>query len=197
MHWRTLMQVRTVTCQEVARLREQDPGLELIDVRTPAEYRSVHAVGAKSIPLDELDAGCVMSQRGERADKPLYLICAGGTRSAKACQKFIAAGYSNVVSIDGGTQTWEKAGMPVEHGKKTLSLERQTRIAIGAMALLGAALAWFVHPAWVALCGFVGCGLIFAGLTNLCPLASLIAVMPWNKCGSKDGQSAKGACCKM
>lgn len=188
------MQIQTVHPKEVAALKQADAGLELIDVRTPAEYRAVHAAGARSVPLEGLDPGSVMAARNGRSDKPLYLICAGGTRSAKACQKFIAAGYSNVVNVEGGTQAWEKEGLAVERGKRALSLERQTRIAIGLLAVTGAVLAWFVNPAWVALCGFVGMGLIFAGLTDVCPLASLIAVMPWNRCGD---EKQGGACCKM
>ena len=98
-----------------------------------------------------------------------------------ACEKFVAAGYENVVNVEGGTQAWEAAGFPVKRGKKTVSLERQVRILAGALVLLGALLAWFVHPAFVLLSGFIGTGLVFAGVTDTCGMAMALAKMPWNR----------------
>jgi hypothetical protein len=66
-----------------------------------------------------------------------------------------------------------------------MSLERQARIAAGALVFTGALLGYFVNPAWIALSGFVGAGLIFAGITDTCCMGMLIARMPWNnRCGS-------------
>jgi hypothetical protein len=56
------------------------------------------------------------------------------------------------------------------------------------MALAGALLAWFVAPAFIILSGFVGLGLIVAGATDFCPMAILLAKMPWN-------QSSRGVSC--
>lgn len=73
-------------------------------------------------------------------------------------------------------------------GEKAMSLERQVRIAAGALVAIGAALAAFGPEApvnWQAigagLAGFVGCGLVFAGITDTCGMAMLIAKMPWNQ----------------
>ena len=98
-----------------------------------------------------------------------------------ACEKFVAAGYHNVVSVEGGTAAWEAAGFPVQRGKKAVSLERQVRILAGALVLLGAMLAWFVHPAFVFLSGFIGAGLVFAGVTDTCGMAMALGRMPWNQ----------------
>lgn len=76
-----------------------------------------------------------------------------------------------------------EAGLPVTRGKKSMSLERQVRIAAGSLVLLGAGLGWWVHPAFVALSAFVGAGLVFAGLTDTCGMGMLIARMPWNQGG--------------
>jgi hypothetical protein len=67
-----------------------------------------------------------------------------------------------------------------------MSLERQVRIAAGALVATGAALAAFgPDPMWrqigVGLAGFIGCGLVFAGVTDTCGMAMLIAKMPWNQ----------------
>lgn len=87
-----------------------------------------------------------MKQRNGTAEQPLYVICRSGSRSAKACQKFLDAGYRNAVNVEGGTQAWDAAGLPVVRGRKAMSLERQVRIAAGAIVLLGAILSYFVHP---------------------------------------------------
>ncbi|QDU58739.1 rhodanese-like domain-containing protein [Aeoliella mucimassa] len=149
----------------------------LIDVRTPVEFREIHVRGAMNVPLDRLSADNV-PQRSE--DEPLYVVCQKGGRSAQACQKLDAAGVQNIVNVEGGTMGCHAAGMPVVKGKKAISLERQVRIAAGLLVLTGVGLS-FVHPAWIALSGFVGAGLVFAGVTDTCGMGMLLARMPWNQ----------------
>jgi hypothetical protein len=62
-----------------------------------------------------------------------------------------------------------------------ISLERQVRIAAGSLVLIGSALAWWVHPAFIGLAAFVGAGLVFAGATDTCGMGLLLARMPWNR----------------
>jgi len=80
-----MSQPTTVSVNRLAGLLD-GPGAELIDVRTPAEFREVHAAGARNIPLDALDPQAVMSQRNGK-NGPLYLICRSGNRAASACRK--------------------------------------------------------------------------------------------------------------
>jgi rhodanese-related sulfurtransferase len=98
-----------------------------------------------------------------------------------ACARLQAAGQANVVNVEGGTLAWAEAGLPVVRGPKAISLERQVRIAAGSLVLLGAVLGWFVHPAFVGLSAFIGAGLVFAGVTDTCGMALLLARMPWNQ----------------
>ena len=70
-----------------------------------------------------------------------------------------------------------------------MSLERQVRIAAGFLALLGALLGFFVHPNYFGLYAFVGAGLMFAGITDTCGMAMLIARMPWNQCKGETCQA--------
>lgn len=179
----------TITIETIspAELHEKTSGgdVEIIDVRTPSEFREVHATVALNRPLDSLDPHAVMRAQNGSARQPLYVICHSGNRARMACEKFVAAGYENVVNVEGGTQAWEAAGLPVERGKKAVSLERQVRILAGALVLLGALLAWFVHPAFVFLPGFIGAGLVFAGVTDTCGMAMALAKMPWNRAGGR------------
>jgi rhodanese-related sulfurtransferase len=118
----------------------------------------------------------------DRGDQPLYLICKAGSRAANACEKFQAAGYPNVLSIEGGTAAWEAAGLPVVRGiTRVISLERQVRIAAGSLVLTGILLSWLVHPVLLGLSAFVGAGLIFAGVTDWCGMGLLLGRMPWNQ----------------
>ena len=151
--------------------------IPLIDVRTPAEFRSVHAEGALNHPLESLDVEALPFEK----DDTLHLICQSGGRSAKACQLLEAAGYEAVVNVEGGTAAWQAAGLPVVEGKKTMSLERQVRIAAGSLIVTGVAIGHFVHPGGYGLSAFVGAGLIFAGITDTCGMGMLIAKMPWNR----------------
>ncbi|CAG0988344.1 Inner membrane protein YgaP [Phycisphaerales bacterium] len=71
---------------------------------------------------------------------------------------------------------------------------RQTQGMIGVVLLGGVGAAYLVDPAWVALPAIVGVGLVFAGLTGNCPMASFIARLPWNR-GSGGGSGATDGCC--
>ena len=74
------------------------------------------------------------------------------------------------------------AGLPViSHGKKSISIERQVHIGAGALVLLGIILGFLVHPGFFGLSGFVGAGLIVAGVTDWCGMALLLARAPWNR----------------
>ena len=56
-----------------------------------------------------------------------------------------------------------------------MSLERQVRIAAGSLVVFGTALGAFVHPAFLGLAGFVGAGLVFAGVTDTCGMGMILA----------------------
>jgi rhodanese-related sulfurtransferase len=174
------MSVATISPQQLHERVKSGQQVELIDVRTPVEFREVHAQVARNVPLDQLDPAKVVAHRAANTE-PLYVICKSGGRGKQACEKLLAAGYANVVNVEGGTQAWDQAGLPVVRGQKAMSLERQVRIAAGSLVVLGAVLGYFVHPYWMALAGFVGAGLIFAGVTDSCGMGMLLAKMPWNQ----------------
>ena len=175
------MSVATVTPRELEAICRRGDPVDLIDVRTPVEYQEVHAEPARLVPLDRLDPKAVMEARNGTKGDPIYVICRSGSRAREACEKFQGAGYTNAVSVEGGTLEWARAGLPVVRGARIISLERQVRIAAGSLVVLGTALGAFVHPGFLALAAFVGSGLVFAGITDTCGMGLLLARMPWNR----------------
>jgi hypothetical protein len=69
----------------------------------------------------------------------------------------------------------------VVSAKSRWALERQVRLAAGLLLLSSVVLALTVYPPMVYLAGFVALGLTGAGLTDFCPMALLLAKMPWNR----------------
>lgn len=175
------MTIATISPRQLAERCQAKP-VELIDVRTPVEFREIHIAFARNVPLDRLDPAAVIQARNGSADDPLYVICRSGSRGQKACEKLLAAGLANVVNVEGGTTACIEAGLPVVRGRKGISLERQVRIAAGLLVLLGVLLGWLVHPVLFGLSAFVGAGLVFAGATDFCGMGLLLARMPWNQC---------------
>lgn len=190
------MSVTTISPQQLVELCSGGK-IDLIDVRTPVEFREVHVELARNVPLDRLDPAAVAQARNGNKDEPVYVICRSGSRGRQACEKFQAAGFTNVVTVEGGTLACVEAGLPVVRGKKAISLERQVRIAAGSLVLLGVLLGWLVHPALFGLSAFVGGGLVFAGITDTCGMGMMLARMPWNQvkdapahcCATKEVQS--------
>jgi rhodanese-related sulfurtransferase len=182
------MTISAITPQELADLCKQGK-ISLIDVRTPVEFREVHLENARNIPLDTLDPVAAMQARNGAKTEPLYVICRSGSRGRQACDKFLAAGFTNVINVEGGTLACVEYGLPVVRGKKAISLERQVRIAAGLIVLLGAVVGWFVHPAFIALSAFVGAGLVFSGVTDTCGMGLLLARMPWNQVNDTEATS--------
>ncbi|MCC9656266.1 rhodanese-like domain-containing protein [Rhodopirellula halodulae] len=175
--------MKTIDVKQCAEQLRQS-NAELIDVRTPVEFREVHAEGATNIPLDRLDPKAFVDSRNGNSGQPFYVICRSGNRSTQAAQRFLDAGINEVVNVEGGTSAWESAGLPVQRGKKAISLERQVRIAAGLLVIVGVLLAMFIHPCFMGLSAFVGAGLVFAGVTDTCGMGMLLAKMPWNQCSS-------------
>jgi rhodanese-related sulfurtransferase len=172
------------------RLAEGGPAL-LLDVRTPAEFAAAHVPGAKLIPLDDLDPASFLKERGAQ-ESPVFVLCQSGGRARKAIDKLERAGVRGCVLVEGGTQAWIDAGLPVNRGQsKVLPLMRQVQITVGLISAAGAALAFGVNPLFAIIPLVTGCGLVFAGISGFCGMALLLAKMPWNR-----AQSC-GSCCAI
>jgi rhodanese-related sulfurtransferase len=169
---------------DVARLIAERPETRLLDVRTPGEFETEHIDGAYNVPLDTLAEHGAEIRAGVAA--PVVLVCRSGQRSRKAEEALTAAGMTSLYVLDGGMSAWVAANLPVRRGAHRMSLERQVRIAAGALAATGGFLALLVNPLFAAIPAFVGSGLVFAGLTDTCAMGMVIAKLPYNRPASCD-----------
>ncbi|MGB4100445.1 MAG: rhodanese-like domain-containing protein [Alphaproteobacteria bacterium] len=163
----------------------------VLDVRTAMEHdacrlRRPH----QHVPLDQIDPERFLREHGCGSDVPLYLLCRSGGRARRAAERFVAAGCRDVYVIAGGLEACRALGQevtghaaspsePSVHGP--ITLERQVRIAAGTLVALGALLALVWETGFAVLPLFVGCGLIFAGVTDRCGMALLLTKAPWNR----------------
>lgn len=149
----------------------------LLDVRERAEYVGEHIPGAILFPLSTFDP-----QRVPVTNKKLVLQCQSGNRSSQAAQKLFAAGIEPVTHLEGGLNAWKQAGYPTNVNKKApISIWRQVQIIAGSLILIGTLAGVSISPWFLLLSGFVGAGLLFAGISNTCGMAILLAKMPWNQ----------------
>jgi rhodanese-related sulfurtransferase len=185
------MSVVEIEATELHKRRSAGEAIRLVDVRTPVEYRLVHAEGAELLPLQSLDDSAVKSLAGGKS--PIAVICKSGARARQAADRCAAAGIEDVLLVRGGTDAWVSAGLPAERERGVISLERQVRLIAGVMLIVFSVLALTVHPLWAIGTLFVGSGLAFAGATDWCGMALLLARMPWNQ----SARHAHGASCSV
>lgn len=173
-------------------------GCHILDVRTDMEHRELHLDCAHNhTPLDMLDVEAYAQKHNLSKDSEIYILCRSGKRAAAATEQFNTAGYTNVHVITGGIIACQDCGTdlrgtnaPAKSGsccpaspahKSPITLERQVRIAAGLIVMIGASLSLVVSPYFALIPIGVGGGLVFAGITDQCGLALMIAKAPWNK----------------
>jgi rhodanese-related sulfurtransferase len=190
-------------------LAEALPSLDLnasiiLDVRTEMEHAEKRLTyGHAHIPLDELKPTDFMMRHGLDKDSGVYILCRSGKRATQAAEKFMAEGYRNIHVIEGGIIACEDCGQQVEghaanmnivatQEKSAISLERQVRIAAGAIGAIGASLGLIVNPLFSIIPLLIGGGLIFSGITDRCGMALVLTKAPWNKMSSNATCAATG-----
>lgn len=174
----------SITIEQLRTRLQNGDSVQVVDVRSAGEFRSGHIAGAVSVPMDEIESRI----EDLAAQGPVVLVCHSGSR-AEICHKLVEAKRTNACYLEGGTAGWIEAGLPVVASSRTRwSLDRQVRLGAGVLVLTGVLLGVFVHPNWLGLAGFVGAGLTFAGLTDICGMAFVLAKLPWNlpKAGPTD-----------
>lgn len=177
---------KTVDAAQVRELREADPQIRLIDVRTPGEFASSHIPGSYNVPLDLLREHReeLTAQHGD----PVVLVCASGGRAEQARTLLESAGLDRLSVLRGGITGWEQDGGELNRGRGTWAMERQVRLAAGLLVLGGVVASTAYEPLkWIA--GFVGAGLTFAAVSNTCAMSRVLGLLPHNRTSTTDGRA--------
>lgn len=149
----------------------------LLDVRSADEHSFCHLETAQLVPLDQLEQNTANIPK----DRPLYIICHSGNRSLQAIKILKSLGYENLIHVVGGIKAFEKEGGKLRKPKKGIPLMRQVQIIAGALVLGSTLLSVWVSPYFLFLTGFVGAGLMTAGISGFCGMAKILFFMPWNQ----------------
>lgn len=155
-----------------------DGGAVLVDIRSADEHARERIAQARHLPLEQL-APDAAPLGGASA---VVFHCRSGNRTQLHAQQLGACVAGDAYLLEGGLDAWRRAGLPVLLDRRQpLELQRQVQITAGALALLGTVLGAAVSPWFYVLPGFVGAGLVFAGVSGFCGLARLLMKAPWNR----------------
>lgn len=150
----------------------------LLDIREPEEYAREHIPGARLTPLSTFDAADFSRDSEKRA----IFHCGSGARTCQAAGRLLGTGFREVYHLEKGLAGWKKAGLATRVNRSApISIMRQVQIVVGAMVLLGMLLGVVVSPWFLWVPALMGGGLLFAGLSGTCAMASLLARLPYNR----------------
>ena len=154
-------------------------GAVLIDIREADEHARERIPGARHHALSRIDA----DSPARAGDDVLVFHCRSGARTKGSAARLASvAPKCETYVLEGGLDAWKKAGLPVTLDRsQPIDIIRQVQIGAGSLVLLGVVLGVLVAPGFYALSGFIGAGLLFAGISGFCGMARLLAVMPWNR----------------
>ena len=167
---------------ELAELCKSGKKIDLIDVRTPVEFREVHVEIARNVPLDQLDPAAVMQARNGSADEPLYVICRSGSRGQQACEKFLGRGLRERRQRRGrhaGLRGSRPAGRPRQEGdlagaagahRGGIAGAAGRRCSAGSSIRPSSACRPSSGPGWSS-----------PAITDTCGMGMMLARMPWNQ----------------
>ena len=153
-------------------------GAVLVAIRNREEHAREHIPGAVLWPVAH---PTVSLPRGTA--KTLIFHCRSGARTQAAAARLVSASEGcEAFVLSGGLEAWKQAGLPVQVDRRQpIELMRQVQIAAGSLVLAGVVIAAVASPYGLLLSGFVGAGLVFAGISGFCGMARILAWMPWNR----------------
>ena len=169
------MTIPSISPQQAHEMRAM--GAVLVDIRNPDEHAREHIPGAILWPVSRTG---IPLQKGTAA--AVVFHCRSGARTQAHAAQLAAAAGGEAFLLEGGLEAWKQAGLPVRADRtQPIELMRQVQIAAGALVLAGVLLSVLASPYWLLLSGFVGAGLVFAGVSGFCGMARVLAWMPWNR----------------
>ena len=104
-------QIELITPQQVYDAVYSEDSVQLIDVRTPDEFKVSHLKGAQNICVTSED----FKEKVKTLDKnkPVYVYCRKGGRSAEAAEQLKELGFTKIYDMDGGILLWEEKKLEV------------------------------------------------------------------------------------
>ena len=167
----------TLTAIEAEEAKRQiASGAKLIDIRDADEHARERIVGAANHPLALIEQLAPYSG-------PVIFHCRTGMRTQNNAARLAAAsGGSSCYGLAGGIDAWLASGLPTIVDKRhPLEIMRQVQLVAGGLVLLGVILGFLISPLLFGLSAFVGAGLMMAGATGWCGMATLLRHLPWNR----------------
>lgn len=157
----------------------KNPDVHVYDIRERDEYQREHIIGSKNVPLSTFDS----EQFAQLPDSDILVFhCQSGNRTKQCEPKLKQLNFKQVMVLQDGIQGWKKIGCTVNKNLKApLPIMRQVQIVAGSLIVLGVVLGFTISPYFTLLSGFVGAGLLFAGVTGFCGMANLLMLLPYNR----------------
>lgn len=186
-----MSEIEKLHADAVEALRHDNKAV-LVDVRTPAEILGGEIPESVIVPFDLVSAERL--KRTVDTGKKIVFVCHSGSRAAKAAEA-VSDDMPDVAVLDGGTEAWKQAGLPMTSGRTVIPLDRQVQITLGSLLFLTVLLTFFVSPVFLVFPAFFGAGLVYAGLSGSCGMAYVLSLLPWNRnplcSGSRCGGASK------
>ena len=104
--------LQLITSSEMEELLSLED-IQLVDVRTPSEYKEGHVPKAQNI--DFLDENFDKQIESLDKSKPVIVYCKSGGRSAKCASKLVEKGFEKIYDLEGGFSQWKFKGLSVEY----------------------------------------------------------------------------------
>ena len=101
--------IKSLSATDFEQKLNASEGQQLLDVRTPSEYKAQHLDNAINIDWNSSDFDAQVSQLDK--SKPVYVYCLSGGRSQRAATKLTALGFSEIYELKGGIMKWNAAGL--------------------------------------------------------------------------------------
>lgn len=159
----------------------------VIDVRSAAEFASVHIRGSYHVPLPLLAEHTEEFARRMGVDDTdgtegagVVLVCQSGQRAGQALGLLDAVGLSGAAILDGGIAGARDGEIELVRGAGPWAMDRQVRMAAGSLVLTGLIAGRLLSPRARLLSAAIASGLVYSAASNTCGLAAVLARMPWN-----------------
>lgn len=157
--------MKTIDPLELEALMETGRPVEVIDVRMPQEFRKVHALGVRSVPLNEFAPTALLRTREGKPSDPLYIMCRNETRAKLAAEELEMAGFENSIVVQGGIEAWDHAGLPVVRAGACGAVRNTLgHSVLWLLVALGVVLGVTAHPAFLLFALMLATGILLLGM---------------------------------